>query len=170
MEGDWSNAAFLLALGEGVTATGLRAESLQGDRVCRDMLRRLQSPGAQLDLTACPDLGPVLFAAAARAHGAVFTGTRRLRIKESDRLSAMAAALTAAGADVSELPDGLIIRGGKRLHAAKIEGCNDHRIVMAMTMASEIADGELTITDAEATAKSAPAFWREFEHLGGLAR
>lgn len=82
----------------------------------------------------------------------------------------MAAALTAAGADVSELPDGLIIRGGKRLHAAKIEGCNDHRIVMAMTMASEIADGELTITDAEATAKSAPAFWREFEHLGGLAR
>ena len=74
------------------------------------------------------------------------------------------------GADVSELPDGLSIRGGKRLHAAKIEGCNDHRIVMAMTMASEIADGELTITDAEATAKSAPAFWREFEHLGGLAR
>ena len=65
VEGDWSNAAFLLALGEGVTVTGLRAESLQGDRVCRDMLRRLQSPGAQLDLTACPDLGPVLFAAAA---------------------------------------------------------------------------------------------------------
>ena len=101
-------------------------------------------------------------AAASRA------GVWRVQSGASGRVSA--AALTAAGADVSELPDGLIIRGGKRLHAAKIEGCNDHRIVMAMTMASEIADGELTITDAEATAKSAPAFWREFEHLGGLAR
>ena len=114
--------------------------------------------GLRVDCAQVPDLVPILAVAMAAAEG------------ESDRLSAMAAALTAAGADVSELPDGLIIRGGKRLHAAKIEGCNDHRIVMAMTMASEIADGELTITDAEATAKSAPAFWREFEHLGGLAR
>ena len=65
----------------------------------------------------------------------------RLRIKESDRLSAMAAALTAAGADAAELPDGLAIRGGKTLHAAKIEGCNDHRIVMAMTIASALSDG-----------------------------
>ena len=82
----------------------------------------------------------------------------------------MAAALTAAGADADELPDGLAIRGGKTLHAAKIEGCNDHRIVMAMTIASALSDGEWTITDAEATAKSAPAFWQEFERLGGLAR
>ena len=94
----------------------------------------------------------------------------KTQARDGNSLDAQQAALTAAGADISELPDGLIIRGGKRLHAAKIEGCNDHRIVMAMTMASEIADGELMITDAEATAKSAPAFWREFEHLGGLAR
>lgn len=127
--------------------------------------------GLRVDCAQVPDLVPILAVAMAAAEGeSRITGAARLRIKESDRLSAMAAALTAAGADVSELPDGLIIRGGKRLHAAKIEGCNDHRIVMAMTMASEIADGELTITDAEATAKSAPAFWREFEHLGGLAR
>ena len=127
--------------------------------------------GLRVDCAQVPDLVPILAVVMAAAEGeSRITGAARLRIKESDRLSAMAAALTAAGADVSELPDGLIIRGGKRLHAAKIEGCNDHRIVMAMTMASEIADGELTITDAEATAKSAPAFWREFEHLGGLAR
>ena len=81
-----------------------------------------------------------------------------------------AAALTAAGADAAELPDGLAIRGGKPLHAAKIEGCNDHRIVMAMAIASALSDGEWTITDAEATAKSAPAFWQEFERLGGMAR
>ena len=66
VEGDWSNAAFLFALGSGVTVTGLRPDSLQGDRVCRDMLRRLESPGAVLDISACPDLGPVLFAAAAQ--------------------------------------------------------------------------------------------------------
>ena len=77
---------------------------------------------------------------------------------------------TAAGADAAELPDGLAIRGGKTLHAAKIEGCNDHRIVMAMTIASALSDGEWTITDAEATAKSAPAFWQEFERLGGRTR
>ena len=127
--------------------------------------------GLRVDCAQVPDLVPILAVAMAAAEGeSRITGAARLRIKESDRLSAMAAALTAAGADVSELPDGLMIRGGKRLHAAKIEGCNDHRIVMAMTMASEIADGELMITDAEATAKSAPAFWHEFEHLGGLAR
>ena len=64
----------------------------------------------------------------------------------------------------------MLIRGGKRLHAAKIDGCNDHRIVMAMTVASAVSDGGLTITDAEATAKSAPAFWNEFASLGGQAR
>ena len=110
VEGDWSNAAFLLALGEGVTVTGLRAESLQGDRVCRDMLRRLQSPGAQLDLTACPDLGPVLFAAAARAHeesaasvtsilrspaGCTQDGSRRANIKRKKPMSTPSATMAA---------------------------------------------------------------------------
>ena len=95
---------------------------------------------------------------------------RKCRIAVLKGLMYLAAALTAAGADADELPDGLSIRGGKTLHAAKIEGCNDHRIVMAMTIASALSDGEWTITDAEATAKSAPAFWQEFERLGGRAR
>ena len=82
----------------------------------------------------------------------------------------MGAALSAAGACIRETEEGLLIRGGKRLCAAKIDGCNDHRIVMAMAVASAIADGELTLTDAEATAKSAPAFWNEFASLGGQAR
>ena len=191
IEGDWSHAAFYLAagaIGRGeIRLTGLDPHSAQGDRAMVEILRDMGAEirwegetlvsrasklhGLRVDCAQVPDLVPILAVAMAAAEGeSRITGAARLRIKESDRLSAMAAALTAAGADVSELPDGLIIRGGKRLHAAKIEGCNDHRIVMAMTMASEIADGELTITDAEATAKSAPAFWREFEHLGGLAR
>ena len=191
IEGDWSHAAFYLtagAIGRGeIRLTGLEPRSAQGDRAIVEILRDMGADirwegdalvsrasrlhGLHVDCAQVPDLVPILAVAMAAAEGeSRITGAARLRIKESDRLSAMAAALTAAGADVTELPDGLIIRGGKPLHAATVEGCNDHRIVMAMTIASAVADGELTITDAEATAKSAPAFWQEFEHLGGLAR
>ena len=142
IEGDWSHAAFYLTAG----AIGRGEIRLTG----------LDPHSAQGDRAMVEILRDM--------------GAARLRIKESDRLSAMAAALTAAGADVSELPDGLIIRGGKKLHAATVEGCNDHRIVMAMAIASALSDGEWTITDAEATAKSAPAFWQEFERLGGRTR
>ena len=191
IEGDWSHAAFYLvagAIGRGeIRLTGLDPHSAQGDRAIVEILRDMGADirwegdalvsrasrlhGLHVDCAQVPDLVPILAVAMAAAEGeSRITGAARLRIKESDRLSAMAAALTAAGADVSELPDGLIIRGGKPLHAAQIEGCNDHRIVMAMTVASAMAGGELTVTDAEATAKSAPAFWQEFEHLGGQAK
>ena len=191
IEGDWSHAAFYLvagAIGRGeIRLTGLDPQSAQGDRavvgILRDMgadirwegsalvSRASRLHGLRVDCAQIPDLVPILAVAMAAAEGeSRITGAARLRIKESDRLSAMAAALTAAGADAAELPDGLAIRGGKTLHAAKIEGCNDHRIVMAMTIASALSDGEWTITDAEATAKSAPAFWQEFERLGGRAR
>ncbi len=191
IEGDWSHAAFYLtagAIGRGeIRLTGLDPHSAQGDRAMVEILRDMGADicwegdalvsrasrlhGLHVDCAQIPDLVPILAVAMAAAEGeSRITGAARLRIKESDRLSAMAAALTAAGAAVSELPDGLVIRGGRRLHAATAEGCNDHRIVMAMAVASAVADGELTITDAEATAKSAPAFWREFEHLGGQAR
>ena len=165
VEGDWSNAAFLLALGEGVTATGLRAESLQGDRVCRDMLRRLQSPGAQLDLTACPDLGPVLFAAAARAHGAVFTGTRRLRIKESDRVAAMAQELAKLGVRVDAEENRVTVHpGGIAAPREVLDGHNDHRIVMALSVLATSVGG--TIRGAEAVAKSYPDFFEVLQALG----
>ena len=165
VEGDWSNAAFLLALGEGVTVTGLRAESLQGDRVCRDMLRRLQSPGAQLDLTACPDLGPVLFAAAARAHGAVFTGTRRLRIKESDRVAAMAQELAKLGVRVDAEENRVTVHpGGIAAPREVLDGHNDHRIVMALSVLATSVGG--TICGAEAVAKSYPDFFEVLQALG----
>ena len=191
VESDWSHAAFYLvagAIGSGgmLRLTGLDQSSAQGDR---QILRVLDQMGAVLccdsdGLTVCssrlrcanvdasqiPDLVPVLAVAMAAAEGeSRITGAARLRIKESDRLSAMCAALSAAGADVQELPDGLIIRGGKPLHAARIDGCNDHRIVMAMAVAAAISSGNLTITDAQAVAKSAPAFWTEYASLGGIA-
>ena len=165
VEGDWSNAAFLLALGGGVRVSGLRPDSLQGDRVCREMLRRLERPGAVLDLSACPDLGPVLFAAAAQRCGAVFTGTRRLRIKESDRAAAMAQELAKFGAQVTVEEDRVTVLPCP-LHAPneELEGHNDHRIVMAMAVLCASLGG--TIRGAEAVNKSYPDFFRTLWALG----
>lgn len=192
VEGDWSHAAFYLVAGAigasgPILLTGLDMESTQGDRAIVPILRRMgaiieQERGALLvcpsrmrpatvDVSQIPDLVPALAVAMAAADGeSRIVGGSRLRIKESDRLSAIANALIACGADVTERPDGLIIRGGKPLTGAKVDGCNDHRIVMAMAVASTIADGDITITDSESVAKSAPAFWEEFASLGGIAR
>ena len=165
VEGDWSNAAFLLALGGGVRVSGLRPDSLQGDRVCREMLRRLEHTGAVLDLSACPDLGPVLFAAAAQRCGAVFTGTRRLRIKESDRAAAMAQELAKFGAQVTVEEDRVTVLP-RPLHAPneELDGHNDHRIVMAMAVLCASLGG--TIRGAEAVNKSYPDFFRTLRALG----
>ena len=189
IEGDWSHAAFYLvagALGKAgpLTLRRLCMDSTQGDSaivpILRGMGARIEETslgltvfpsalhGAQVDVTQVPDLVPALAVAMAGAQGeSRIAGAARLRIKESDRLAAMRAALCAAGADVTELPDGLVIRGGRPLHAAEIDGCNDHRIVMAMAVASALSDGPLTISDAQAVSKSAPRFWEEFASLGG---
>ena len=192
VEGDWSHAAFYLVAGAiGASGPlllgGLDMESTQGDRAIVPILRRMgaiiepdrgallvcpsRMRPAEVDVSQIPDLVPALAVAMAAAEGeSRITGGARLRIKESDRLSAIARALAACGADVTELPDGLVIRGGRPLHGAKVDGCNDHRIVMAMAAASAFARGHITITDSEAVAKSAPAFWEEFQSLGGIAR
>lgn len=165
VEGDWSNAAFLLALGDGVTVTGLRPDSLQGDRVCRDMLHRLERPGAVLDISACPDLGPILFAAAARGCGGVFTGTHRLRIKESDRIAAMAQELSKFGAQIREEEDRVTVLH-RPLHPPRevLDGHNDHRIVMSLAGLCASLGG--TIRGAEAVSKSWPDFFPALEALG----
>ena len=165
VEGDWSNAAFLMALGDGVEVTGLRDNSLQGDRVCREMLRRLREPGAVLNLAPCPDLGPILFAAAARGHGAVFTGTRRLRIKESDRVAAMAQELAKFGVRVQAEENRVtVLPGGITAPTEELDGHNDHRIVMALSVLAASAGG--TISGAEAVNKSYPDFFDALRTLG----
>ena len=192
VESDWSHAAFYLAAGclssaGPLTLHGLDMGSAQGDRAIVDILRGMGAiircegdvltvcpsrlRACDVDASQIPDLVPILAVAMAAADGeSRITGAARLRIKESDRLAAMCAALTACGADVTERPDGLVIRGGRPLHGAVVNGCNDHRIVMAMAVASVLASGDLTISDAEAVSKSAPAFWEEFTALGGHAQ
>ena len=168
VEGDWSNAAFLLALGllsGGVSVTGLDENSLQGDRVCVDIFKKLQCGFCKVDLSDCPDLAPVSFVVAALYHGGEFTGTRRLRAKESDRAAAMAKELQKCGADIEVLEDSVILRKAP-LHAPAeaIDGHNDHRVVMAMTVLLSTLGGR--IEGAEAVKKSWPDFFETIGKLG----
>ena len=168
VEGDYSNAAFFLGLnciGGSVTVTGLRSESLQGDRVCEEYLPRLQAGAETLDISDCPDLAPVFFAVAALCHGATFTGTRRLRFKESDRGAAMAAELARFGI-MLDLGENRITVPNGIPHApdAPLSSHNDHRIAMALSLLCSRTGGE--ILGAEAVRKSFPDYWDRLRSLG----
>jgi 3-phosphoshikimate 1-carboxyvinyltransferase len=110
-------------------------------------------------------LGPILFAAAAAKHGAVFTGTKRLKIKESDRAAAMANELSKFGVSVTVYDDKVVVYPVS-LHAPNepLYGHNDHRIVMALSVLLTLTGGE--IEGAEAIAKSYPEFFEHIKRLG----
>ena len=167
VEGDYSNAAFfhaLTALGHDVTLTGLNPDSLQGDRVYRDVYPLLAQCRPTVDIRNCPDLGPILMAVASAKQGATFTGTRRLRIKESDRAAAMAAELAKFGVSVTVQEDTVTV-DPLDFHAPVgiLDGHNDHRIVMALSTLLTLTGG--TLRGAEAVNKSLPDY---FDLLGSL--
>ena len=109
---------------------------------------------------------PVLAVAAACASGAtIIRGAAELRVKEADRIGATVAGLRKMGVDVDELPDGMIIRGGKRLRGASVNSRGDHRLAMAFAVAGLVAQGETTIDGAEGVEVSYPAFWQELERI-----
>ncbi len=190
VEGDWSNAAFFLCMGalseDGVCVFGLDPASTQGDRAALDLLRRFgaeiweesgrvavrrgQLRGAVIDAAPIPDLIPVLSVLAAAAEGETrIENAARLRLKESDRLQSTAAMLTALGADVQELPDGLVIRGKPQLAGGTVDPCNDHRIAMAAATAACACRQPVTVLQAQCVEKSYPRFWEDFEALEGGA-
>ena len=159
VEGDWSNAAFLSALGAEVT--GLDAHSAQGDKIYPTLFDKLGQ--APIDLSDCPDLGPVLFALAAARGGGEFIGTRRLKIKESDRSEAMKAELAKFGIDTKIEEDRVCIAGTLHPPTEPLCGHNDHRIVMALAVLCAQMGGE--IDGAEAVSKSYPDFFETIEKL-----
>lgn len=168
VEGDYSNAAFLDALtflGGEVKVEGLLGESLQADRIYTEYFERLKQGTPTLDLRNCPDLGPILFSMAALHHGAGFTGTRRLRIKESDRVECMARELEKIGATVRVTEDTVRVEP-TNLHAPTepFDGHNDHRIVMSMAVLCTRFGG--TVRGAEAVRKSYPDFFNTLRSLG----
>ena len=167
VEGDWSNAAPFLAMG--VPVTGLNAESLQGDRVCETYFDALRQGPATLGVGDCPDLGPLLFAFAAAHAGGTFTGTRRLRFKESDRGWAMQAELRKFGVGMRIEENQITVGHGLRAPTEPLDGHGDHRVVMALAMLCTMTGG--TIAGAEAVSKSFPDFFERLAALGiGIER
>lgn len=168
VEGDYSNAAFfeaLNALGGNVAVSGLSKDSCQGDAVYKKLLGKIVRGTPQIDISDCPDLGPVLMAAAAANNGAHFTGTHRLKIKESDRGAAMAEELLKFGCH-TEINDNDITVQGCTLKTPELplNGHNDHRIVMSLAVLCTITGGR--IYGAEAVSKSFPDFFERFSSLG----
>ena len=230
VEGDYSQAAFLAVLGAvrgGITLTGLKKESLQGDAVILDILRRCGAhftrradkvsfrashlKATRVDLSDCPDLGPILMVLALFCEGeTVIENAGRLRLKESDRIEAMQQELEKFGAHIRCEGDTLYIQGfaaapaaprekkkgaliplpsralvaaptavpaapdfgsraqqGLRAPAAPLDGHNDHRVVMALTILALAGGFEAEIQGAQAVEKSWPSFFEDIRKLNG---
>lgn len=186
-EGDWSGASYLLAAGaigpRPVRVTGLRPDSLQGDRAMLDILARMGAgvdvtddgititpaplKGIEVDMGACPDLVPTVAAVAAFATGrTVVRNVAHLRIKESDRIAAPAMELRKAGIMVEEHDDGLTVTGGKPAAPAGtlFSAHGDHRIAMSAALLA-FAGVNVQLDDTACVGKSFPDFWERFTAL-----
>ena len=173
VESDWSQAAFWYAarnLGSRIEIQNMNPRSAQGDRIAAHWAAVLAKSGeVEAGLSGCPDLAPPLAVMAAVREGtARLTGAARLRLKESDRLATITAALTALGASVEEHPDSLTIRGVPWLAGGTADCCNDHRIAMMAAIAATRCQAPVTLLGAECVAKSYPAFWADYRSLGGI--
>lgn len=168
VEGDWSNAAFLIALSRllgTISVSGLNENSVQGDRFSSVAFDALDGENAEIDLKDCPDLAPILFSYAAYKNGGRFTNTRRLRVKESDRANVMAEELKKFGANVKVYENSVEIEKTQlKPPIVPLCGHNDHRIVMALSVLATVFGAE--IDGAEAVNKSYPDFFRVIKKAG----
>lgn len=174
VEGDWSGAAFwygMNALGSEIMVSGLSKDSVQPDRAVVELARRISTAWTgekvSVDVSGCPDIFPVLSVVAGASPGeTLFTGTRRLRIKESDRVAAMADALERFGVETSAEENAFTVRGlGGPLRGGSFASCSDHRIAMAIAVGATVADGDVEIDDADCASKSYPSFFETFDRL-----
>ncbi|MFA5470415.1 MAG: 3-phosphoshikimate 1-carboxyvinyltransferase [Acholeplasmataceae bacterium] len=194
VEGDYSQAAFWMVAGTinqhqlPLQLRNLDPDTKQGDRVIADIISKMggylyyqrdlkqyvvhprQTKGITIDIDPNPDLGPVLMVLAALSEGEThFINCRRLKIKESDRLKAMYEVLTKLGVKMRITDDEAWIEGQKSFKGdVSLDSYNDHRIAMAIAVASLRADGDITIRHSECVAKSYPTFFEVFKSLGGL--
>lgn len=188
VEGDWSNAASWITAGalggKGITCTGLNLGSSQGDMAILRQVERFgatveyggdsvhvasaERRGIQFDASDTPDLVPMLALIASVSNGETFiSNAGRLRLKESDRLHAVADTLRTLGAEINQTHDGLIISGRGSLQGGTVDSFGDHRIVMMAAIASLVCKNPVTINAAEAVNKSYPGFFKDFEMLDG---
>lgn len=189
VEGDWSNGCFWLAAGAltegGIRVKGLSEDSLQADKEIIRILKKMGADvkieeegiavsahtlwGTEIDASQIPDMVPVLAVLACGAKGkTVINNAGRLRIKESDRLASVACELTKLGAEIEELPEGLVItgKGGKGLSGGSADSWNDHRIAMMAAVASLICREKVVLSGSRAVQKSYPNFFEDLKRLG----
>ena len=185
VEGDWSSASYFLALGAmlgGVELDNVNSSSWQGDRVMMELIRQMGAKvdveggsimagrtdlnGTRADLNDSIDLLPTMAVLASVAKGeSVFTGIRRARAKESDRVSAVKEGLERMGIKVDVDDDSMTITGGEPA-GAEIDSKGDHRIAMAFGVLGALAGG-VVIDGAECVSKTYPAFWEDLKRIGG---
>ena len=187
-EGDWSQAIFFMAagaLGGDVRIQGLNPHSVQGDRAGLDILRSFGADlhweggtlvcrggrltGGEVDASQIPDLVPALAVFSCFCpNGAYLYGAERLRLKESDRIESTCSLIHALGGVAEPLTDG-IRTAFSAPHGGTVHSCNDHRILMCAAVLSLMADGPVTVDQAECVSKSYPRFIEDYRKLGGIA-
>lgn len=167
VEGDWSNGAFFLgakALGNNVAISNLNPDSPQGDKAIANLLSSAEMPN--ISVADIPDLVPILAVVYGAKKGAVLTDIARLRLKESDRVASVCNMINALGAQAVATENTLTITPAP-YRSCTIDAVGDHRIAMAAAIAATVAEGPVTILGAECVAKSYPAFWQDYQALGG---
>ena len=190
LSGDYSQAAVLLcadALGHQVTVSHLARETTQGDRAVLVHLAALGAQvtenaegvtvkaeklcGAELDMSGCPDIAPILALVCQLAEGeSRLTGCGRLRLKECDRLAATVESLNLLGGNARAEGDTIVIQGVKALKGGvKLPNYNDHRMVMLGMIAASVAQEPVEVNGVEALNKSWPEFVNVYQNLGGKA-
>ncbi|WP_456375110.1 3-phosphoshikimate 1-carboxyvinyltransferase [Methanocaldococcus sp.] len=188
VEGDYSSSSYLIAAGvlinSDLTIENLFSDSKQGDKAIINIVKEMGADikvkkdkviingeynleGIDIDVKDIPDLVPTIAVLGCFAEGKteIFNG-EHVRLKECDRLRACVVELRKMGADIKEKPDGLIIRGVKKLKGAKLNTYNDHRLVMAFTVAGLKAEGETIIDNEESVKISFPNFVEVMKSIG----
>jgi len=192
VEGDWSNASYLIASGlflpQGVRVRNLNCQSLQGDRKFLDILAAMgahpvchgssatlsPSPlaGADLDMGSCPDLVPTVAVLASLAQGqSRIVNVAHLRLKESDRLQALATEIAKTGCRVELLGDGLHIEPGAHPRGRQIDFTTygDHRLAMSLSLYG-LAGVEVRLDNPDCVQKSFPSFWKTWDTIAQAGR
>lgn len=188
VEGDYSQGAFFLcadALGSNINILDLKEDSLQGDKEVLDILSRMgtefiinndsivgkveELKSTVIDASQCPDIIPVVSLVCAMTKGTTeIINAGRLRIKECDRLNAVAVELNKLGANIEEKDDSLVIKGvGELKGGVEVWSHKDHRIAMTLAIAATICKEPIIIKDYECVSKSYPHFFEDYKKLGG---
>lgn len=177
VEGDWSNAAFFYGanlLGSDINIYNLDENSKQKDKEIVNIIRKIkvakkEKTGLRIDVSQIPDLAPIVsvLLTTLDKKSAIING-KRLRDKESDRLKSSAKMLNDLGARAEVIGDSLLVSG--KIKGGSVDSFNDHRIVMASSIAGNIADGDIVIKDYEAVNKSYPSFFDNLKSLGADVR